>query len=274
MKRNLITFGVAAAIVGTMFGANAYLSVDRKVMAAKEEAQKAAEAVEKAKQEEEKAKAEAAQAEQQQLAANEADKTPPPAPAAPTAPAAPAAPAEPAAEWPSVTPDVFKVKFETTAGDFVVECHKDWAPIGVERFYQLCKEGYFDNSAFFRVVPGFVVQFGLAADPNVSAQWKEQNLQDEPVKQSNGPGYLTFAKSSAPNSRTTQLFINLGNNANLDGMGFSAFGKVIEGMENVKKIESKYGERPRQDLITSQGDEYISKFFPDITKIKKTTLLK
>ncbi len=246
-----------------MFTANAYLSVDRKIMAQTEEAKKAAEKVELAKVEEAKAKAEAAAAE----------KTPPPAEAAPAAPAASAAPAEVVAEWPTTVPDVYKIKFETTAGDFVVEVHKDWAPLGAERFYQLCKEGFYDNSAFFRVIPGFVAQFGLAADPAVTAQWKSQNLQDDPVKQSNAPGYLTFA-TAGPNTRTTQLFINYGNNANLDGMGFAAFGKVIEGMDSVKKINSSYGERPRQDLVTSQGDEYISKFFPDITKIKKTSLLK
>lgn len=263
MKRNLLTFGVAAAILGIMFTANAYLSVDRKIMAQNEEAKKAAEKLELAKAEEEKAKKEAAAAE----------KNTPPADAAPAAPAASAKPAEAVAEWPTTVPDVFKIQFETTAGNFVVEVHKDWAPLGADRFYQLCKTGFYDNSAFFRVVPGFVAQFGLAADPAVTAQWKSQNLKDDPVKQSNGPGYLTFA-TAGPNTRTTQLFINYGNNANLDGMGFAPFGKVIEGMDAVKKINSSYGERPRQDLVTSQGDEYITKFFPDITKIKKTSLLK
>ena len=270
MKRNLITFGVAAVIVGLMFTANNFLSVDRKIMARQEEAKVVAEKLELAKAEEEKAKKEAAAAEKATPPAAPAE----PAPAAPAAPTAPTAPAEVVAEWPTTVPDIYKVKFETTVGEFVVEVHKDWAPLGAERFYQLCKEGFYDNSAFFRVLPGFVAQFGVAADPAVTAKWKDQNLQDEPVKQSNAPGYLTFAKTNAPNTRTTQLFINFGNNANLDGMGFAAFGKVIEGMENVKKINSKHGQDPSQQLLTTQGEAYVAKFFPDLTKITKTSLLK
>lgn len=175
--------------------------------------------------------------------------------------------------WPETAPDTFKVKFECTNGEFTVECTKKWAPLGVERFYALVREGYFDDTGFFRVVPGFVVQFGLAADPAVTAQWRTKTIKDDPVTQTNAPGTLTFA-TSGPNSRTTQLFINLGNNARLDGMGFSPFGKVVEGMDVVKSITAKYGEQPQQPLITNQGNEYLRKNFPDMDFIKKATLEK
>ena len=175
--------------------------------------------------------------------------------------------------WPEEAPDVFKVKFECTHGDFVVEVNKEWAPRGAERFYQLVKEGFYDDSAFFRVVPGFVVQFGLAGDPTVTAKWRNQRIQDDPVTQSNLPGYLTFA-TSGPNTRTTQLFINTGANSNLDNMGFAPFGKVVEGMEVVKEINSEYRERPNQGLITAEGNSYLRKNFPNITFIKKAELIK
>lgn len=263
MKRNIVTFGVALGIMAALIVANTFIRPDWKTLAQQEEKKKAAEKVELAKAEEAKAK-DAAKA--------EPAKAEPAKPADAPKPAAPAAPAVPS-EFPSTAPDVFKVKFETTAGDFVVEVHKDWAPLGADRFFQLCKEGFYNNTAFFRVIPGFVAQFGLAADPAVTAQWESQRLQDDPVKQTNAPGTITFA-TAGPNTRTTQLFINYGNNKNLDGMGFSPFGKVVEGMESVNAISSKYGERPQQGLVTSQGDEYISKFFPDITKIKNVIFLK
>ncbi|HQN01014.1 MAG TPA: peptidylprolyl isomerase [Candidatus Hydrogenedentes bacterium] len=187
--------------------------------------------------------------------------------------AAPAATKEEKAMWPEVSPDTFKVKFECSTGDFTVECQKAWAPLGVQRFYELVREGFYDNSAFFRVVPGFVVQFGLAADPKDTAKWRTKRLQDDPVKESNLPGYLTFA-TSGPNSRTTQLFINTGSNKNLDRMGFAPFGKVIEGMDVVEGINAEYGERPNQGMITQEGNAYLLKNFPNITLIKKATLLK
>jgi len=184
----------------------------------------------------------------------------------------PAKPEKEAGMEPNEAPDVFKVKFECTNGNFVVECTKDWAPIGVQRFYDLVKSGYYDNSAFFRVVPGFVVQFGLAADPKATAEWKNKRLKDDPVKESNVPGTLTFA-TAGPNTRTTQLFINTGNNTRLDQMGFAPFGKVVEGMEVVKSVNAEYGERPNQGLITAEGNAYVSKNFPNITLIKKATIL-
>lgn len=184
----------------------------------------------------------------------------------------PAKPEKEAGMLPNEAPDVFKVNFDCTNGSFVVECHKDWAPLGVQRFYDLVKGGYYDNSAFFRVVPGFVVQFGLAGDPKVTAEWKNKRLQDDPVKESNLPGTLTFA-TSGPNTRTTQLFINTGANTRLDTMGFAPFGKVVEGMDVVKTINAEYGERPNQGLITAEGNAYLSKNFPNITLINKASIL-
>jgi peptidyl-prolyl cis-trans isomerase A (cyclophilin A) len=164
-------------------------------------------------------------------------------------------------------PGVFKAKFTTTAGDFVVEVHRDWAPLGADRFYNLVRYGYFTNAAFFRVVPGFVVQFGLSADPAVNRVWKTARIQDDPVVQSNKRGNLVFA-TAGPNTRTTQLFINYADNARLDGMGFAPFGSVLEGMDVVDKIFPAYGESPNQDLITEQGDAYLKANFRDMDKIK------
>ncbi len=164
-------------------------------------------------------------------------------------------------------PAVFKAKFTTTAGDFVVEVHREWAPLGADRFYNLVRYGYFTNAAFFRVVPGFVVQFGLSADPAVNKVWKTATIQDDPVTQSNKRGNLVFA-TAGPNTRTTQLFINYADNARLDGMGFAPFGSVVEGMDVVDKIYSAYGQSPRQDFITEQGDAYLKDNFPDMDKIK------
>ena len=164
-------------------------------------------------------------------------------------------------------PAVFKAKFTTTAGDFVVEVHREWAPIGADRFYNLVRYGYFTNASFFRVVPGFVVQFGLSADPAVNQVWKTANIQDDPVVQSNKRGYLVFA-TAGPNTRTTQLFINFGDNARLDAMGFAPFATVVEGMDVVDKIYPGYGESPDQGQLTDQGDAYVKANFPKIDKIK------
>jgi peptidyl-prolyl cis-trans isomerase A (cyclophilin A) len=169
-------------------------------------------------------------------------------------------------------PAVFKASFTTTAGNFLVEVHRDWAPLGADRFYNLVRNGYFTNAAFFRVVPGFVVQFGLNANPAVNKVWADANIHDDPVKQSNTRGRLVFA-TAGPNTRTTQLFINYANNARLDGMGFAPFGTVLEGMDVVDKIYSGYGETPSQDQITSQGDAYLTSQFPKIDKIKLARIL-
>jgi peptidyl-prolyl cis-trans isomerase A (cyclophilin A) len=169
-------------------------------------------------------------------------------------------------------PAVFKAKFTTTAGDFVVEVHRDWAPLGADRFYNLVRYGYFTNAAFFRVVPGFVVQFGLSANPAVNKVWDAAKIKDDPVLQSNKRGNLVFA-TAGPNTRTTQLFINYADNVRLDGMGFAPFGSVVEGMAVVDKIFPGYRETPRQDLITNQGDAYLKANFPLIDKIKLARIL-
>ena len=193
-----------------------------------------------------------------------------PAPRPKTAPSRPAAAASPLLHPASLTakaPADFKVKFTTSAGDFLVEVHRDWAPLGADRFYNLVRRGFFTNASFFRVVPGFVVQFGLNANPAINKAWQQATIQDDPVKQPNQRGTLVFA-TSGPNSRTTQLFINFANNGRLDQMGFAPFGEVIDGMDVVDKIYPGYREQPRQDLIGQQGDAYISQNFPKIDKIK------
>ncbi len=169
-------------------------------------------------------------------------------------------------------PAVFKVRFATSAGDFTVQVHRDWAPLGADRFYNLVRRGFFTNASFFRVVPGFVVQFGLNANPAINEVWDQAKIQDDPVTQSNKRGMLVFA-TAGPNTRTTQLFINFADNGRLDAMGFAPFGEVIDGMDVVDKIYAGYGQQPRQDLITSQGDAYISQNFPKIDKIKLARVL-
>src|ERR1700733_7083875 len=168
-------------------------------------------------------------------------------------------------------PEVFDATFSTTKGDFVVRVNRAWAPIGADRFYNLVKAGYYNDASFFRVIPGFVVQFGLGADPMVNKAWRDAKINDDPVSQSNRPGYLTFA-TAGKNTRTTQLFINLGNNGQLDSMGFSPFGQVTSGMDVVQKIHSGYGESPDQGQITSQGKAYLDKNFPKLDSIKSATI--
>jgi len=169
-------------------------------------------------------------------------------------------------------PDVFQVKFATTKGGFVVQVTRAWAPLGADRFYNLVHHGFYNDACFFRIVPNFVVQFGLSGDPAVNKVWQNANIKDDPVTQSNRPGYLVFA-TAGPNTRTTQLFINLANNAGLDGQGFAPFGVVTSGMDVVQKLYSGYGERPDQHAITTQGKAYIEKNFPNIDSIKTATVI-
>jgi len=169
-------------------------------------------------------------------------------------------------------PDVYEVKFETTKGDFVVKVTRAWAPIGADRFYNLVKHGFFTGAPFFRIVPGFIVQFGLTGDPAVNSAWRNANLKDDPVTQSNKPGTLTFA-TAGPNTRTTQFFINFGTNTFLDGQGFAPFGEVTSGMDVVKNLYSGYGEKPDQGAITTQGKAYVEKNFPNIDSIKSATVV-
>ena len=163
-------------------------------------------------------------------------------------------------------PSHYDVSFKTTAGTFVVAVTRSWSPRGADRFYNLVKHGFFTGAAFFRVVPGFVIQFGLNPNSAVDAAWSGAKIKDDPVTQSNRAGYLSFASAGA-NTRTTQIFINLGANARLDTMGFSPFGKVISGMDAVRKIYAGYGETPDQSAIASQGKAYLDKQFPKLDKI-------
>jgi peptidyl-prolyl cis-trans isomerase A (cyclophilin A) len=170
-------------------------------------------------------------------------------------------------------PDLFKVQFTTTKGNVVLEIHRDWAPLGADRFYNLVRGGFFTDAAFFRVVPNFMVQFGLSGNPAVNNAWANTNFRDDPVKESNKRGYITFAKTSLPNSRSTQLFINFKDNAFLDSQGFAPFGTVVEGMDVVDKINSSYGERPDQGKITAEGKAYLDKNFPQLDRITAAKVL-
>lgn len=175
-------------------------------------------------------------------------------------------------------PETFKAQFDTTKGKFTVEVTRSLAPNGADRFYNLVKSGYFSDIAFFRVVPGFMVQFGIHGDPAVSAKWRAANIPDDAVKGSNTRGTITFA-TAGPNTRTTQLFISFGNNTFLDNQGFSPFGKVTDGMDVVDKIYSGYGEGapsgrgPDQGRIQGEGNAYLKKDFPNLDYIKSATLV-
>ncbi len=167
--------------------------------------------------------------------------------------------------------DDFRVRFETTAGPFVVAVHPEWAPRGATQFREVVESGFYDGCRFFRVVPGFVVQFGINGDPAEHAQWK-QPIADDPPGHSNTLGTVTFA-ISGPNTRTTQIFINLGNNGRLDAQGFSPFGEVVEGMENVRKINPEYGEDPKQQQIELQGNAYLEAAFPKLDYITSAKIV-
>ncbi len=176
-------------------------------------------------------------------------------------------------------PENFKVKFETTKGNFTLDITRAWSPLGADRFYNLVKAGFFTDVAFFRVIDGFMVQFGIHGTPEIAGIWRGARIKDDPVKQSNAKGYISYAMAG-PNTRTTQFFINFGNNANLDGMGFSPFGKVTEGMGVVESIYSGYGEGapsgmgPDQGLVQLQGNKYLKAEFPKMDYIKSAELLK
>ncbi len=181
-----------------------------------------------------------------------------------------------------VAPDVFAVKFVTTAGGFVVEVHRDWAPNGADRFFNLVKLGFYDDTAFFRVVRKprpFMAQVGFNGDPRVNAAWRAAPIKDDPVKQPNKRGYVTFAQTNRPNSRTTQFFINYTNNSYLDGHGFAPFGKVVEGMDVVDSLYSGYGEGapqgngPSQARIASEGNAYLKAEFPKLDYILTATVV-
>ena len=171
-------------------------------------------------------------------------------------------------------PASYKVNFDTSKGLVVVTVHRDWAPLGADRFYNLVKNGFYDEARFFRVVPDFMVQFGMNANPAVTSAWRSTTLADDSVKQSNRKGYVTFANTGQPNTRGTQVFINLKDNAFLDAQRFAPFGEVTQGMNIVEKITAEYGEKPDQGSITSQGNAYLTKAFPKLDYIKTATIAK
>src|ERR1019366_7199083 len=199
-------------------------------------------------------------------------------PPAPSQSAAPQAPAESPLLHPAnlkaKAPDNFKVKFVTTHGEFTVEVHRDWSPLGADRFYNLVKNKFFTDAAFFRYVPGFIVQFGIHAKPEIAKAWENANINDDPIKpgNSNKKGTLVFA-TAGPNTRTTQFFVNLNNNPGLDSQHFTPFGEVTEGLDIVSGLYSGYGEQPQQGLIQSQGNAYLDKSFPKMDSIKSATIL-
>lgn len=174
-------------------------------------------------------------------------------------------------------PDSFRARFSTTKGDFVIGVHRAWAPLGVDRFYNLVRSGYYDGVRFFRVIPGFMAQFGIHGDTAVTTAWRERRIADDPVRRTNLRGMVTFA-TAGPGTRTTQIFINYGNNDRLDAMGFAPFGEVVEGMEVVDALYGAYGEGaprgrgPDQFRLNVEGEKYLARQFPRLDKINKATI--
>jgi peptidyl-prolyl cis-trans isomerase A (cyclophilin A) len=178
-------------------------------------------------------------------------------------------------------PDVFRALFDTSKGAFTVEVHRDWAPLGADHFYNMVKNGFFDDVRFFRVVRvpnDFMVQFGINGNPAVQAGWRDATIKDDPVKQSNKKGYITFA-TRGPNTRTTQVFINYDDNEFLDSQGFAPFGRVVDGMNIVQKLYSDYGDGPPggkgpdQNRVQMEGNAYLAKDFPKLDYIKTATIV-
>ncbi len=174
-------------------------------------------------------------------------------------------------------PDKFQVKVATTKGDFVIDVTRDWSPNGADRFYNLVKIGFFNDIAIFRAIDGFMFQFGIHGNPKVSSLWSSATIKDDPVNReiSNTFGMVTFAKSGTPNSRSSQIFINLGDNSALDGQGFTPFGIVTEGLGVISKINTEYGENESdvQPFMSAQGNKYIKRKFPNADYIKSMTLV-
>ena len=173
-------------------------------------------------------------------------------------------------------PETFQVKFETTRGDFTMDVTRAWAPIGVDRFYNLVKHHYYDNMVVFRAVPGFVVQFGISSYPAVNAAWRNADIQDDPVTQSNKRGFVTYAKTSQPNSRSTQIFISFKDNSFLDSQGFAPIGVInADGMKVVEMLYDQYGDQPtnEQDQISKLGKAFLDSKYPKLDVIKHATIV-
>jgi peptidyl-prolyl cis-trans isomerase A (cyclophilin A) len=174
---------------------------------------------------------------------------------------------------------VYRAKFATSRGDFVIEVHRDWAPLGADRFFNLVKTGYYNDTRFFRVVRGFMAQIGIHGKPELNAIWREQRIADDPVRQSNQRGFVSFA-TAGPGTRTTQFFINYSDgNSRLDSMGFAPFGRVVSGMEIVDALYGDYGEGapqgrgPDQNRIQNEGTAYLLRDFPHLDYVKEATIL-
>ncbi len=175
-------------------------------------------------------------------------------------------------------PGTFRARFETRKGSFVIAVQRDWAPLGADRFYNLVKSGYFDGARFFRVIPGFMAQFGIHGDPHVAAAWRDATIPDDPVRQHNTRGAVSFA-TAGPGTRTTQLFINYGDNSQLDGMGFAPLGQVVEGMDVVDALYGGYGEGaprgrgPDQGRIQLEGNVYLEREFPRLDYVRVASIV-
>lgn len=198
--------------------------------------------------------------------------------AAACTPQAPAVAPQPAVPpfTPGVVPDSFVVRLATSKGAVDAIIRRDWAPHGADRFYELVATGYYDGARFFRSLRGFVTQFGIAADPAVTARWLEQPIPDDSVTQSNRRGTLVFA-SGGPNTRTTQMFINLRDNARLDGLRFPPIGEVIAGLDAVDALYTGYGDGPdgpNQGRITREGEAYLAANFPLLDRIERATVIR
>ncbi|CAN5790296.1 hypothetical protein BH23GEM11_BH23GEM11_11790 [soil metagenome] len=205
------------------------------------------------------------------------------APRAAITPVGPEAPRSPlldpdSPEMTAQAPEIFKVLFETSAGDFVIEVERDIAPLGADRFYNLARSGFYDGARFFRVVPGFVVQFGLSGDPEVAAAWRGARIDDDPVEASNERGTVTYAMGG-PGTRTVQIFINLADNSRLDATGFAPFGRVSGGMDAVDRLHGGYGDGaprgqgPDQGRIQREGEAYLAEEFPRLDRVIRTRIL-
>ena len=175
-------------------------------------------------------------------------------------------------------PDVFHVEFVTTEGPFTVEVRRAWAPRGADRLYNLVRLGFFEGSRFFRVLDGFVAQFGLSGRPAVDSAWRAHPIPDDSVRTTNARGTLTFA-SAGEDTRTTQLFVNLADNPRLDGMGFAPVGRVVEGMDVVDALHAGYGEGaprgsgPSQAKIMEEGNAYLERQFPELDHVERARLV-
>jgi peptidyl-prolyl cis-trans isomerase A (cyclophilin A) len=188
-------------------------------------------------------------------------------------------PSGPAAKKLDKAPEQFHVKLDTTKGDVIIEATREWAPRGADRFYELVTSGFFDGSRFFRVRPKFAVQFGISKDPKMNELWHQLQMPDDPVKQSNKRGFISFAKRG-PSTRTTQVFINLRDNGNLDSQGFSPFARVVEGLDNIENLYSAYGEvaplgggGPDPAKLQMMGDEYAQRSFPRLDTINSAKVI-